>query len=123
VHKYYADPAKGNAELAFFGTNDFSEDLEGICIYKTGAGAGYILVSDQQANKFNVYKREGSSANHNEHTLVASIPFSTLESDGSDVTNVNLGAKFPKGLFVAMSNGKVFHYYDWRDIEARILEK
>ncbi|RCH54013.1 3-phytase [Mucilaginibacter hurinus] len=123
VHKYYADPAKGNHELAFFGTRDFAEDVEGISIYKTGAGTGYILVSDQQANKFNVYKREGSAENHNEHTVIASIPFSTLESDGSEVTNVNLNKRFPKGLFVAMTNGKTFHYYDWRDIESRIVSK
>ncbi len=51
---------------------------------------------------------------------IAEIPVSTSESDGSEVTNVNLGPKFPKGVFVAMSNGRVFHFYDWRVIEERI---
>lgn len=117
VHKYYADPAKGNEELALFAKEGFVSDHEGISIYKTGATTGYILVSNQQKNTFMVYPREGSAKNPNEHLLITEIPVSTLESDGSEVTQVNLGPKFPKGLFVAMSNGKVFHYYDWREMQ------
>jgi len=122
VHKYYADVSKGNQELAFFGSKDFKADVEGISIYKTNEKDGYILISDQQANRFSVYSRSGSAGNPHQHVRLASIPFSTLESDGSDVTSVNLGIRFPKGVFVAMSNGKVFHYYDWRLIEDRIKQ-
>ncbi|MXV16559.1 phytase [Pedobacter sp. HMF7056] len=114
VRKYYADPSKGNTELALFGQGQFKGDNEGISIYETGDSTGYILVSNQQANTFMVYPRQGARNNPHQHTLIAEIPVSTIESDGSEVTNVNLGEKFPKGLFVAMSNGKVFHYYDWR---------
>lgn len=117
VHQYYADPAKGNQELLVFGQGDFKSDVEGISIYPTSKGKGYILVSDQQNDSFNVYLRENPSKGR-----IAAIPVSTLESDGSEVTNVNLGPKFPKGIFVAMSNGKVFHIYDWRLIEKRIQD-
>ena len=120
LHKYYADPAKGNEELAFFAQDGFSSDHEGISIYKTGTSTGYILVSNQQKNSFMVYPREGSQTNIHDHQLIAEIPVSTIESDGSDVTNVNLGPKYPHGLFVAMSNGKVFQYYDWRDLQKKI---
>jgi 3-phytase len=120
IHKYHAHPDSGNAELALFGQKDFKEDVEGISIYKHSDGTGYILVSDQQANAFNVYPREGSGGNPQQHTLITSIPFSTVESDGSDVTNIALGKQFPAGLFVAMTNGKAFHFYDWRLIEERI---
>ncbi|RKE80947.1 MULTISPECIES: phytase [unclassified Chryseobacterium] len=115
VHKYYADPEKGNEELAVFGKGDFKSDVEGISIYPTDKGKGYILVSNQQNDTFNVYLREDQSKGR-----IAEIPVSTLESDGSEVTHVNLGPKFPKGVFVAMSNGRVFHYYDWRVIEKAI---
>lgn len=117
VHQYYADPEKGNEELAVFGKGDFKSDVEGISIYSTSANTGYILVSNQQKDTFNVYLRENPTKGR-----IAEIPVSTKESDGSEVTNVNLGAKFPKGVFVAMSNGKVFHLYDWRIIEERIKE-
>lgn len=117
VHKYYADPDKGNDELALFATQGFVSDHEGISIYNTGDATGYILVSNQQKNSFMVYPREGTSSDPNQHMLIAEVPVSTIESDGSEVTNCNLGSRFPKGLFVAMSNGKVFHYYDWREIQ------
>ena len=113
-----ADPAaNNNNELAFFGQKDFKEDHEGIAIYKTEAGKGYILVSNQQANTFMVYAREGANGNANEHTLLAEVPTSTIECDGADATSVNLGGKFPKGMLAAMSNGMTFHFYDWNDIQ------
>ena len=123
VRKYYADPAKGNQELVLFGQKDFKEDVEGISIYDTGNGKGYILISNQQADTFNVYRREGDSGNANQHSRIAEIPVSTKESDGSEVVNVNLGPKFPNGVFVAMTNGKVFHYYDWREFQKIIDEQ
>lgn len=67
-----------------------------------------------------VYKREGERANPHQHKLVVEIPVSTQGSDGSEVTQMDLGPKYPKGLLVAMSEGKFFHLYDWRDIEAKI---
>lgn len=115
VHVYHADPAKGDEEVLLFGKNDFKRDIEGISIYPTSPGKGYILISNQQANTFNVYLRENPAKGK-----IAEIPFSTSESDGSKVTAIALGDHFPKGIFVAMSNGKVFHYYDWRKIEEQI---
>ena len=125
VHKYHADPDAPDAgrELATFGTSGFAEDHEGISIYKFPDGTGYILVSDQQANRFRVYKREGEPGRPHEHTLVKTVPVSTLESDGSEVTSRPLGPKFPHGLFVAMSEGKVFHYYSWDDIAGTDLKR
>jgi 3-phytase len=120
VRKYYADPDRGDAQLALFGQQDFMVDNEGISIYKTGDSTGYILVSDQDANSFNVYRREGDPGAPNQHTLLKKIPVSAINSDGSEVTSIPLGAKFPKGLFVAMSTDHTFHYYDWRQLEQLI---
>jgi len=116
VRKYHADPDKGNEELALFGTSGFASDHEGISIYKTITGSGYILVSDQQANKFRIYNRIGTKENPHNHELIKVIDVSTMESDGSEVTNASLGPLFPKGLFVAMSENKTFHLYAWEDI-------
>ncbi|HEY9045097.1 MAG TPA: phytase, partial [Ohtaekwangia sp.] len=86
VRKYYADPAKGNDELALFATQGFSQDHEGISIYNAGNGKGYILVSDQQANQFFIYTREGRAQNPHDHQLKKVVKVSAQESDGSDVT-------------------------------------
>ncbi|UCE08833.1 MAG: phytase [bacterium] len=118
VRKYYADPDAENAdqELALFGTEGFAEDHEGISIYKVNDGTGYILVSDQQANAFRIFKREGEPGDPHNHRLVKVVHVSTSESDGSEVTNAVLNDTFPVGLFVAMSDNRTFHYYSWADI-------
>lgn len=118
VHKYYADPDHENAdqELALFGAEGFAEDHEGISIYKINDGTGYILVSDQQANRFQIFAREGEPNDPHNHQLVKIVNVSTNESDGSDVTNAALNDTFPQGLFVAMSDNKTFQYYSWADI-------
>ncbi len=117
IRKYHADPAAEDAEdqLGEFGLTGFARDHEGISIYPTGPGAGYIVVSDQQANTFRLFPREGTMADLHAHPLLAVVPLSTDESDGSDVTAVALPG-FPGGLFVAMSTDKTFQFYAWDDI-------
>ena len=124
VRKYAADPdaPRANEELALFATTGFAEDHEGISIYKLDERTGYLLISDQQANRFRIFKREGEPGRPHEHTLIKTVPVSTIESDGSEVTSIALGPKFPRGLLVAMSNGKVFHYYAWEDIAGADLK-
>jgi len=118
IRKYHADPDAENAntELALFGTDGFMLDREGISIYQIDDGTGYILVSDQEANKFHIYKREGEPGDPHNHQLVKTIAVSTNNSDGSEVTNVSLNEKFPAGLFVAMSDDRTFQFYSWKDI-------
>ena len=124
VRKYAADPDAPDAgrELATIGTSGYASDHEGISFYKLRDGTGYILISDQQANQFRIYKREGEPGRPHEHTLIKTVPVSAIESDGSEVTSAALGPKFPNGLFVAMSNGKVFHYYSWDQIAGSDLK-
>lgn len=120
IHKYYAAPSKGNEELALFGQQDFKDDHEGIAIYKSTDSTGYILVSNQQNNSFNIYPREGDAGNPNQYTRLAEVPVSAIECDGVEALAIPAGEKFPKGMLVAMSNGQVFHYYDWALFQAII---
>jgi len=124
IRKYYADPAEDDAEdeLALFGTEGFARDHEGISIYPTGPGTGYIIVSDQQVNRFRIFKREGEPGKPHEHTFIKSVLLEARDSDGSDVTPVALGPLFPKGLFVAMSTDQTFHFYGWEDIAGSDLQ-
>jgi 3-phytase len=118
VLKYAADPdaPNANALLAQFGKTQFTQDREGISIYTINDGTGYILVSDQQANLFHIFPREGSNGNSHDHPLLKVVKTSTIESDGSDVTSAALGKLFPQGLFVAMSQGGTFQFYGWPQI-------
>lgn len=123
IRKYYADPEKGNEELAVFGREGFVDDREGISIYKNPDGTGYLIVSDQGGNTFRVYPREGIPGNAHDHPEIAFISSSTLSSDGSEVSSRNFGPEFPEGLFVAMSDNGTFQIYDWRDLERIILRQ
>lgn len=122
VRKYYADPTKGNQELALFATTGFKEDNEGISIYKTSESTGYILVSDQSANHFQVFSREGANQNPHQHKLITSIPVSTNNSDGSETYSKALNNDFKHGIFVAMSDDKTFQFYRWEDLAGKILK-
>ena len=122
VRQYYADPEKGNQQLALFGTTGFKVDHEGISIYKLNAKTGYILVSDQGANRFQIFSREGTKENPFEHRLLKIAAVQATQSDGSDVVNVPLNATFKHGLFVVMSDDKTFHYYRWEDIAGKELK-
>lgn len=117
IRKYQADPLADDAEeqLAEFGRQDFTEDHEGLSIYKRSDGTGYLFVSDQQANRFNVYAREGNPGSPHAHTLLASLYLGTDESDGSELVNTPLPG-FAGGLFVAMSADRTFRFYALDDM-------
>ncbi|MDP2284704.1 MAG: phytase [Pseudohongiella sp.] len=119
VRKYQADPNAEDAEdmLAEFGLTGFARDHEGISIYKRDNGTGYILVSDQQANAFNIYPREGTATNPHEHPQIGRVVVEAIDSDGSEITHFELPG-YPGGLFVVMSTDKRFHYYAVQDILA-----
>ncbi|CCG98348.1 hypothetical protein FAES_0335 [Fibrella aestuarina BUZ 2] len=119
VRQYYADPQKGNAELALFATTGFTQDHEGISLYATTDSTGYILVSDQQANRFHVFRREGTATEPFKHELVKTVLVSTHESDGSETVSVPLNQQFRHGLFVAMSDDRTFQLYRWEDLMGR----
>lgn len=115
VRKYYAEPSKGNKELAVIGQGRFLTDIEGIAIAKTSEKGGYILISDQQKGMFNVFDRQTNQ-------FIKAIDLTTVETDGCDVTTNNLGSKFPKGIFVAMNDSKEFYVYSFEKILKEIKE-
>ncbi|MFD2580907.1 phytase [Pedobacter vanadiisoli] len=121
VRKYYADPAKGDQELALFGQGDFSVDNEGIAIYKTPGNKGYILVSDQGSRQLKVYDRVAKTNAAHPHPLLTTIKYSANQTDGIDVVSVPLNNDFKHGLLVAMSDDKTFHFYRWEDIAGKKL--
>jgi 3-phytase len=122
IRKYHADPRKGPEELALFGTEDFVKEREGIAIYPIDESRGYILVSDQQGNRFHVYRREGEPGQPHRHQLLKTIRTSARETDGCEASSFPLNARFPHGLFIAMSNNKTFQYYRWEDLAGDDLE-
>lgn len=75
-------------------------DVEGITIYKTSDGKGYLLASSQGASEFEIYDRLAP------HTHLGVFKVSGASStDGIDVTSVSLGSTFPQGVFLVHDGG------------------
>ena len=120
VRQYFADPDSSNRQLSLFATTGVVDDHEGIAVYSTSSRTGYIVLSDQGANRIHVFAREGTVSNPYEHRRLAVIPVRAQQTDGLDVTERAVSPAFPRGMLVMMSNRGAFHYYDWRDVDAAI---
>ena len=105
VRKYHAHPDSSNRQLRLFAKGEVAEDHEGISIYRREDGTGFVVLSDQQGGRLNLYTREGDNG------FVRSVPVAARESDGNEITAAPLGSDFPSGLFVAMSDDGTFHFY------------
>ncbi len=122
IHKYHADPDHPDAvgELAHFGREGFLANREGIAIYARRGGAGYILCTDQidGNSRYRIYRREGRQGNPHDHAEVLKVIAGGADAtDGLEASSANLGARFPRGLLVAMnSGGKNFLVYRWEDV-------
>ncbi len=120
VRQFYASPDSSNAELSLFATKGVKNDHEGLSIFPTSSSTGYILLSDQQANRFQIFSREAQGGKF-EHKLLKVVRVAARDSDGSDVTAVPLNNTFRHGLFVVMSTDRTFHFYRWEDIAGKTL--
>jgi 3-phytase len=122
IRKYHADPDAPDAarELALFATTGFVQDHEGMGIYATSDSTGWLVASDQQGRRLQLFPREGMPGKPHQHPSVVTIPVSAEETDGVEVTSTPLGPRFPNGMVVLMSTNRTFHFYDWRDIAARL---
>lgn len=86
------DPTSGKLVIKC-GENGLVGDVEGLAIYPLPNAAGYLLVSNQGANNFKVYRR-------GTHEYLGAFAIKgAVDSDGLDVCNAALGPKFGKGLF------------------------
>lgn len=107
IWKYGAEPDTGTNRLLIddVGAGRLTADVEGLTIYYTSNGAGYLIASSQGSNQFVVYQRGGTNA----YVMTFGIEASPLvdkvaHTDGIDVINAPLGPAFPFGLFVAQDD-------------------
>jgi hypothetical protein len=125
IHKFYADPARGDARLAFFATGDgITDDREGLGIYKCDDGTGYLLLSSQGDTTVKVYPREGAPGNPHQHNLITTIATKgAVETDGLEVTSVPTSTNFPYGFLISHNSpGKNFSLFAWEDIAQNYLK-
>jgi 3-phytase len=127
--KYSAKPDGGAARKEIDrvdGPNGLVADIEGVSIWRGKDGRGYLVLSNQGADNFAVYRREGDNAFVGNFHIVADPERGfdgVSETDGLDVTSAPLGPRFPQGLLVAQDGRNLsprerqnYKYVSWRDI-------
>jgi len=131
--RYSAEPGGGDQRTEVDrvgGPNGLKEDLEGVAIWYGAGGQGYVVLSNQGASNYAVYRREGNNEFIGIFYIVADAAGSidgTSDTDGVDVTSQALGPQFPRGLLVVQdgrntspSANQNFKYVSWQDIEVAL---
>ena len=129
--RYSAKPDGGTARKEIDrvdGPNGIVADIEGVEIWAGQDGTGYIVLSNQGADNYAVYRREGDNAFVGNFHIVADPDRGidgVSETDGLDVVSAPLGAKFPDGLLVVQDGRNLsprerqnYKFVSWRDIAA-----
>jgi 3-phytase len=111
LYAYQADPTiaaeTNNSRVVIdttTGSGHLTADAEGVAVIRTVDGKGYVLVSSQGSNSYNVYDRLAPYAYRGTFQIspnaVAEIG-GVEETDGIDVTGAPLGGAYAEGLFIA----------------------
>lgn len=103
--RYSAAPDGGDARISIdtVAKGHLTDDAEGVAIYYGPGDSGYVIVSSQGSNDYNVYQRNGDNKFIGKFAIVPGPEGidGTSDTDGIDVTSASLGSAFPHGVFVA----------------------
>lgn len=127
--KYSAKPDGGDARKKIDGVdgpNGLVADLEAVEVWAGRDGKGYVVVSNQGADNYAVYRREGDNAFVGLFHIVADPERGidgVSETDGLDVVSANLGPKYPQGLLVVQDGRNLtprerqnYKFVSWKDV-------
>jgi len=103
VWVYGAEPGGGDTRTAVdsVANGNLTADAEGVALVDEGNGTGYVIVSSQGSNSYNVYDRAAPHAFKGAFIISDGVIDGVAETDGLDVTAAGLGPTFPGGVFVA----------------------
>lgn len=107
VFRIGAEPDDGNAvELVdAVGAGHLFADVEGMTLYRTANEGGYLIVSSQGSDTYVVYDRAPPNAYITSFRIGdGPVIDAATDSDGIDVTHVDLGGRFESGLFVVQDD-------------------
>lgn len=131
--KYRADPDGGSRRTVVDrvgGQHGLTADLEGVAIWRGRDGRGWVVLSNQGAGNYAVYRREGRNDFVGLFAIVADDARGvdgTSDTDGVDLTGDALGPEYPDGLLVVQDGHNEpagehqnFKFVSWRDVTAAL---
>nr|BFF27706.1 hypothetical protein GCM10025732_56710 [Glycomyces mayteni] len=112
-----------------YGGDVLRTDIEGLTVYSTGRGTGYLLASSQGDNTYAVYSLRGANAYLGSFSIANGPVDATQHSDGADVVNIPLPG-YPGGLLVVQDGDNTpegtdesstnFKYLAWQDVATNL---
>ncbi|MCZ6502769.1 MAG: phytase [Gammaproteobacteria bacterium] len=132
IWRYDADPKSKTVEkiIDLNWLSALKADLEGLAIYDSGDGKGYLIVSSQGNSRFVIYDRLGDKHLGTFGIEPAGDIDGTSKTDGIDASSVNYGSRFPSGFFIAHDDANEspegvprhqnFKIVDWRVIQQQL---
>ena len=108
IWKFNAEP-DSNEEPVFVMDSDetnpkITYDIEGLTIYYAKNSKGYLIASSQGNDSFAIFERGGENKYLGSFEIMSGTIDRTEGTDGIDVTNINLGDPFSKGMFIAQDD-------------------
>jgi 3-phytase len=111
LYAYWADPAdaaaNNNSRMVIDSVADghLTADAEGVAVLTAPNGQGYVIVSSQGSNSYNVYDRTAPYAFRGAFQIGPMSGDTGIdgveETDGIEVTGASLGGALADGVFVA----------------------
>ncbi len=130
--RYAAEPDAGESRRSIdtVSPGRLRADVEGLALYRGAEGSGFLIVSNQGADNYAVYRREGDNAFVGFFAIVANDALGidgAAETDGLDVSSAALGGAFPQGLLVVQDGRNItpperqnFKLVPWERIAAAL---
>lgn len=127
--RYPAEPDGGDARRLIDGTGEggrLTADVEGLAIFHGVGDTGYLVLSNQGADSYALYRREGDNEFLGMFQVGANDALGidgASETDGLEVTSRPLGPAFPHGLLVVQDGRNItpserqnFKLVPWRNV-------
>ncbi|MBK9291519.1 MAG: phytase [Bacteroidetes bacterium] len=102
IWKFYADPVAPDRRLVADTNIVLKPQIEGIALYKSAKGKGYLIVAQQHKNSFAVFERQGINKFVGCFRVTdGTFTDGVIHTDGIELVELPLGKNFPAGMFVA----------------------
>lgn len=129
IWKYSAEPDGGDNRTMIDSVEDgrLTDDVEGLALWSKPDGSGYLVVSNQGADNYVLYRREGEHDYVGQFHITAN-PAARIdgasETDGLEVSSAAFGPAYPDGLMVVQDGRNIapeepqnFKYVSWTDVQ------
>ncbi|MFV0484341.1 MAG: phytase [Bacteroidales bacterium] len=133
IYKFAAEPDASTDGTIIANSSEentnLNYDIEGIAIYDTGCGNGYLLASSQGNYSFAVFERQKDNKYLGSFRIEDGSIDGVEETDGIDICSLPLGAAFPKGILLVQDGfnydkkkltSQNFKYISWEEVEKAI---